>query len=245
MNFKPLRRSSLYHEIVGQIEDMIMSEQLQPGERLPTERSLAEMFDVSRTTVRQALAALEAKGLIQSHIGSGTYARPRSTEFAVARLAHILDSDRVRLTEALEIRSLLEPAVARLAAQRATVTDISAIEFHLVAMEEAAEDEATACDSAFHLAIGQAAQNHIIRTVLDAVNESTRASRSLSLSAPAGWKTSIEDHRAIHAAIAARNGDQAEHAMRTHIQNIRLLATSQLAALPEPRGTILQKGQES
>lgn len=228
MKFQPLRRSSLYLEIVDQIEDLIMGERLQPGERLPTERKLAEMFDVSRTTVRQALAALEAKGLIHSQIGSGTYTRQRSTEFAVARLAHMLDAERVRLTEAFEARSLLEPAVTRLAAERASDEDLAEIAAQLQAMEAATGPEVTEFDSAFHLAIGRAAKNRIVRTVLDALTEATRASRGWALSEPEDRKTSLQDHHRIYDAIKERDGDAAAEAMARHIQNIRELAASQI-----------------
>ncbi len=228
MNFQPLRRSSLYLEIVEQIEDLIMGERLQPGERLPTERKLAEMFDVSRTTVRQALAALEAKGLIHSQIGSGTYTRERSTEFAVARLAHMLDRERLRLAEAFEARRILEPAVAQLAAERATDEDLEEIASELARMEAAVGAEVTEHDSSFHLAIGRAAKNRIVRTVLDALTEATRASRGWALSDPADRKASLADHHRIYEAIASRNGNAAASAMAQHINNVSQLAANRM-----------------
>lgn len=230
MEFKPLRRASLYLAIAEQLESYIMSEKLQPGQRLPTERDLAEMFGVSRTTVRQALAALEAKGLIESHIGSGTFARRHSAEFAVARLAHMLDRARVRLTEALEARTLLEPQVAGLAAKRAQPADLADIASHLEQMERAKDDPGAWLehDAAFHRAIAQAARNPIVLSILEVLQSSIQETRGLSLSNPNGLATHTDDHRRIFTAL--QTGDQAgaAAAMADHLRHVRDLAASVL-----------------
>lgn len=228
MKFQPLQRSSLYLEIARQVEELIMSGELPPGKQLPTERKLAEMFSVSRTTVRQALAALEAKGLISSQIGSGTFTRERSAMFATAQLAHILDNERLELDEALEARSILEPAIARLAAERATEESISVIGAQLTKMEQADGEHVTFYDSEFHLSIGAAAGNRILQTVLDAVTEATRSSRGWALSDPKDRRSSLADHHRIYAAIVEHDGNAAFEAMSRHIDNIRQLAEEQL-----------------
>lgn len=230
MEFKPLRRASLYLAIAEQLESYIMSEKLQPGERLPTERDLAQMFGVSRTTVRQALAALEAKGLIESHIGSGTFARRHSAEFAVARLAHMLDRARVRLTEALEARTLLEPQVTRLAAKRAQPADLEEIRVHLQAMEQAHDDSAAWLkhDAAFHRAIAHAARNPIVLTILEVLQSSVQETRGLSLSNPQGLATHNADHRRIFNALQAGDQAGAAAAMSDHLRHVRDLAATVL-----------------
>ncbi|MBE3595778.1 MAG: FadR family transcriptional regulator [Hydrogenibacillus sp.] len=230
MELKPLRRTSLYLAIVEQLESYIMSEQLQPGDRLPPERDLAETLGVSRTTVRQALAVLEAKGLIESHIGSGTYARRRSPEFAVARLAHLLDHARVRLTEALEVRSLLEPEVARLAAERGSDDEIRQLTelAEQMSAKQGDLDSWLAQDSAFHQAVARAAKNRIVLTILEVIHNAIGETRRLSLSAPEGVSISTADHLAIAQAIAARDGKAAQAAMAAHMENVRRLAAAQL-----------------
>lgn len=230
MQFEPLRRASLHLAIAEQLESYIMSEKLQPGEKLPTERRLAEMFGVSRTTVRQALAALEAKGLIESQIGSGTYARPQGADFAVARLVHMLDRARVRLDEALEARTLLEPQVTRLAARRAQPDDLEAIERHLEAMAAVDNDPDVWLehDAAFHRTIAHAARNPIVLTILEVLQSSIQETRGLSLASPASGTGHNEDHRRIFTALTSGDGEEAAAAMADHLRRVRDLAASAL-----------------
>lgn len=226
MEIRPLRRATLYQEIVEQLQELILEGELAPGERLPTERDLAERFGVSRTTVRQALAALEARGLIESHVGSGTYLAKSEKGFTIAVLAQLLDGARLRLAEALEVRAILEPAVARMAAQRAKAEDVGAIRQALEAMERA--EDPLQSDLAFHAAIAQASRNRLMRTVLEALASRLRESRQLSLTAPGGLEQSLEDHRRILAAISARDAGAAETAMREHIAHVEALAAEKL-----------------
>lgn len=226
LEIRPLRRSTLYQEIVEQLQESILAGELAPGEKLPTERELAQRFGVSRTTVRQALAALEARGLIESHVGSGTYLARSERSFSIAVLAQLLDGARLRLAEALEVRAILEPAVARLAAERATDDDVAQMGEALAKMESGRDP--LEHDSAFHAAIAEAARNRLMRTMLQAITSRLRESRQLSLAAPGGLERSLDDHRAILAAIARHDSSGAEAAMREHIRHVEELAAGRL-----------------
>lgn len=246
MSFEPVRRAHVYQQIVRQIEEMILRRELAPGDRLPTERELAKSFGVSRTTLRQALAALQAKGLIESHIGSGTYARTESKEFAVARFAYLLEEQHLPLAEALEVRTLLEPQVARLAAERATPALLQDIEVALLQLETAIKetvdrnhkpassgllhgaDRVIEADSAFHHAVCKAANNQILINILEAIREALRESRRLSLQTISGWQVSLVDHRRIYEAIRDQDPATAAAAMFDHVKNVRDMVVANL-----------------
>src|SRR5207253_1036600 len=106
--------------IVEQIHALIREGRWVPGDQIPPERELAERFRVSRTSVREALRALEMQGIIDSRQGGGTFVRTADTEALVPPLAAAILRGRRELAEVLEVRELIEPGIARLAATRAT-----------------------------------------------------------------------------------------------------------------------------
>jgi DNA-binding FadR family transcriptional regulator len=119
MGIEPIKSTRIYEEIVRQIKGMIGEGRLKSGDQLPPERDLAEKFIVSRTSVREALRALESVGLIEIRPGEGTFVREVSVDALVEPLALVLVSQREMIGELFEARRLLEPAIAGLAARRA------------------------------------------------------------------------------------------------------------------------------
>lgn len=126
-DFKVIKRRRLYQDVVGQIHDLIRDGTLKPGDRLPPERELAEQFEVSRSSIREAMRALELQGLVASRPGSGTFVSTDSLESLVAIIASSLGGAREYLDYTFEVRRLLEPQIAALAAERATEADINRI----------------------------------------------------------------------------------------------------------------------
>src|ERR671926_1168235 len=117
---EPVKRSRIYEHIVDQIHALIREGRWEPGDQIPPERELAERFRVSRTSVREALRALEMQGIIESRQGGGTFVRSADTEALVPPLAAAILRGQRELAEVLEVRELIEPAIAALAAARAT-----------------------------------------------------------------------------------------------------------------------------
>ena len=191
--------------------------------RLPTERVLAQEFAVSRASLRKALGVLEAEGRIWRHVGRGTFAGARPTLDApgLARLAH-----RTHPEEVMEVRLLLEPRIAALAARRATSADLGAIERCLRKGETAADVHAFELwDGAFHRAVAEAAHNALLLGLFDAVNTIRQEEiwgrlKRASLT-PVRLRTYVVQHRACLAAIRERNAARAERCMIEHLQTVR------------------------
>src|SRR5919204_6005530 len=120
MGIAPIKSTRIYQEIVRQVKAMIAEGRLKSGDQLPPERDLAEKFVVSRSSVREALRALESLGLIEIRPGEGTFVRGVSVESLIEPLALVMASQREAIGELFEARRLLEPGIAALAASRAT-----------------------------------------------------------------------------------------------------------------------------
>src|SRR5919204_1811477 len=128
MGIEPIHSTRIYEEIVRQIKSMIAEGRLKSGDQLPPERDLAEKFVVSRTSVREALRALESLGLVEIRPGEGTFVREASVEALIEPLALLMVSQREAIGELFEARRLLEPSLAALAATRATPEEIQEME---------------------------------------------------------------------------------------------------------------------
>src|SRR5882724_5447626 len=128
MDIEPVRSTRIYEEIVRQVKQLIGEGRLKSGDRLPPERDLAEKFMVSRTSVREALRALQSRGLIEIRAGEGTFVRDISVETLIEPLALVILPHREAVGELFEARRLLEPAIAALAARRATREEIQEME---------------------------------------------------------------------------------------------------------------------
>src|SRR5216117_3565728 len=124
----PIKSTRIYEEIVRQVKQLIAEGRLKSGDQLPPERDLAEKFVVSRTSVREALRALESLGFVEIRPGEGTFVREMSVEALIEPLALLMFSKREAIGELFEARRLLEPAIAALAARRATPEEVKEME---------------------------------------------------------------------------------------------------------------------
>ena len=225
MDFAPVKSTRIYEEIVRQIKAMISERRLKSGDQLPPERDLAEKFLVSRTSVREALRALESAGLIEIRPGEGTFVREISVDALVEPLALVLLSQRAMIGELFEARRMLEPLIAGLAARRATRDEIHEMERILdeQAKEIAAGNTGLAQDAAFHAAIGTAAHNRAITRIVHALMDLLGQSREEAISTPGRPTRSHEDHRRILDAIRGGNASAAERAMLDHVVAVEAL----------------------
>src|SRR5436189_5680381 len=169
----PIKSTRIYEEIVRQVKQLIAEGRLKSGDQLPPERELAEKFVVSRTSVREALRALESLGFVEIRPGEGTFVREMSVDSLVGPLALVMTSQREAIGELFEARRVLEPAIAALAASRATPDEVQEMERILddQAREVAAGRTGIAQDAAFHAAIGTAAPHRAITRNVHAVTE--------------------------------------------------------------------------
>jgi GntR family transcriptional regulator, transcriptional repressor for pyruvate dehydrogenase complex len=225
MGIAPIKSTRIYQEIVRQVKGMIAEGRLKSGDQLPPERDLAEKFVVSRTSVREALRALESLGLVEIRPGEGTFVREVSVESLIEPLALVMLSQREALGELFEARRLLEPALAALAARRATPEDVQEMERILEAQakEVAAGRTGLEQDAQFHSAIGAAAHNRAITRIAHAVMDLLRQSREDSLNTPGRPNQSHNDHRRLLAAIRGRDENAARQAMVDHLEAVEAL----------------------
>jgi len=219
MEIAPIKSTRIYEEIVRQVKQLITEGRLKSGDRLPPERELADKFVVSRTSVREALRALESLGLIEIRPGEGTFVRHVSVDALVGPLALVMTSEREAIGDLFEARRVLEPAIAALAASRATPDEVQEMERILddQAREIAAGKTGLAQDAAFHAAIGTAAHNRAITRIAHAIMDLLTQSREESLNTPGRPTRSHQDHRRILQAITRRNATAARQAMLDHL----------------------------
>jgi GntR family transcriptional repressor for pyruvate dehydrogenase complex len=208
-------RVRLYELLAGQLVDHVSRAGLRPGDRLPAERVLAEQFGVSRASVRQALVALEVKGVVQVRHGGGVF-------LADAPRAQPLDSllhRATRLSDILVVREALEVKIAELAALHCRDEDRRLLEQALARMDDdvARGGIGAEADAAFHRAVTLASRNPVMLELMEAVSDRIWESRIASLSQPGRPPVSLTGHRAIAAAIVRGDPSAAGDAMRAHL----------------------------
>jgi GntR family transcriptional repressor for pyruvate dehydrogenase complex len=223
VSFEPVKRSRIYEHIVQQIQALIREGRWAPGDQIPPERELAERFRVSRTSVREALRALEIQGIIDSRQGGGTFVRTADPAALVPPLAAAILRGRQELAEVLEVRELLEPGIARRAAERATAEHLAELERLLERQRACIARGATFVDedTAFHETLTRAADNAILLRLHGVILEVLRESRQSYLYGPDRPQASLRGHEALLAAVRARDGDAAFRAALAHVAEVR------------------------
>jgi len=236
---EPIKSARIYEEIVRQVKQLIAAGRLKSGDRLPPERDLAEKFVVSRTSVREALRALESRGLIEIRAGDGAFVRDISVETLIEPLALVILPHREAVGELFEARRLLEPAIATLAARRATPAEIAEMERILEAQgKEVAEGRTgVAQDAAFHAALAGSAHNRAISRIVNALMDLLTQSREESLQTPGRPARSHRDHLRILEAIRRRDEMAAHRTVLDH-----LIAVEGLVM--EAQGAVARAGDE-
>lgn len=225
LSIPPLRRRTrtLGAELAAHLEGLIASNALPPGRRLPPERELAAALDVSRASLRDAMHELEGKGLIERHVGRGT--KVASLPDDIAAMSAGISGLGAALDDATELRTVVEPSIASLAAIRATASNIIQFEDALARSNEHLDpEESMRADIEFHLLLARAAQNPLLLTLSTMMAEWTREPRLRSHQSVAGRRASIAGHREIYEAVTARSADAAEEAMRRHLRDVHALS---------------------
>jgi GntR family transcriptional repressor for pyruvate dehydrogenase complex len=225
MDIEPVKSTRIYEEIVRQVKQLIADGKLKSGDRLPPERDLAEKFMVSRTSVREALRALQSRGLVDIRAGEGAFIRNISVDALIEPLALVILPHREVVGELFEARRLLEPAIAALAARRATRDELNEMERILdeQAKEVAQGRTGMAQDTALHAAIADSAHNRAITRIVNTLMDLLTRSREESLHTPGRPTRSHEDHRRVLEAIQRRDEVAAHRAMLDHLINVEKL----------------------
>lgn len=228
--YRTVKTSRLYEQIVQQVEDSILKGQLKPGDQLPAERDLAQRFGVSRTAVREAVKALREKGLVEAYSGRGTFVT-NGTSHAIRQSLDLLIriNQQEGWTHLAELRYILEPEIAALAAPRIEEQLLTTMREAVATMDRNLHDPDAyvEADLDFHLALAEAAENPLILSLLDSIVGLLREQRSRIFNVDGGPERGQFHHKRILAAVETRNADAAREAMRAHLQQV--LADSDIA----------------
>lgn len=223
--FSRIDHSRTADEVVAQIEALILEGVLRPGDRLPGERDLARQFEVSRPILRDALKALETRGLLQTRHGGGTHVADVIGQVFSKPVMELISSHRKAAADYLEYRREIEGIAAEYAARRATPDDLALLDRIMARMDEAHrtgdfQHEAD-IDVEFHNAVGECAHNiillHTLRSCYRLLSEGVFQNRLLVFTLPGARDELLAQHRAIHAAVKAANPAAARKAAMDHI----------------------------
>ena len=221
-NFTPVRQARASGEIVSQIERAIFSGQFSAGDRLQSERELAEEFGVSRITVRDALRVLEARGLIRVKVGAsgGAFVAESNADNVAESISTMILLRRMTLSELAEARTVVEAATAELAAQRWGAEQLGRLEETVergrrVVREGAPHTEAS---MDFHVALAEAARNELlsatVRAYRDLLMQTVHDMRDVRSA-----RTTQKAHEEIIEAVRTRDGEGARRLMLAHLED--------------------------
>lgn len=218
MQLEAIKNQRLYLKVAEQVSKLVKDGVIKAGERLPSERELAEKLGVSRPTIREAMIALEIAGVIEIRTGSGIYILEKKNPEI------ILEDEGVGPFEILETRYILESEACALAASRITDEQITQLKDTIKEMEEEQKqaDASEKADMKFHLIIADAAQNSAISSIVkwlwELRNRSHLSQVFMTRLREEGIHPSINEHKRIVTALEKRDPEKARNAMKMHIE---------------------------
>ena len=242
MNVGARASHRLYKEVAGRLMSEIQTGKYAVGARLPAERDLATMYEVSRPVIREAIISLEVQGLVDVRVGSGVYVQSNSGQ----RQVSAGDVSAIELTEA---RLLIESEVAALAAAQISNDELAELEDLVRRIEEEnkSPDGREEADAAFHMAIARASRNNALIETVERLWDLRRTSREAALlhekARHANIKPVVDEHSAILRALQARDPKAARTAMRGHLLQVleSLLFATEQRAVDEARRSMQAK----
>ena len=225
--YRPIRNKRIYEQIVAQIEQQILSGELKVGDKLPTERVLAQQFQVSRTAVREAIKALRGKGLVDASPGRGTFvtngiSRATSESMGLLMKMAAFDTPKDRFADLFEVRRILEPEIAAIAALRATSEQIEEMQKAVELMDGALDDmdKYIEADTIFHQLIAKATQNELLPAMIEPIMDLLLEQRKTSFQTGSSPMRSLTWHKKILEAIINQNPLEARKAMSDHLDQV-------------------------
>jgi len=229
---KPVKKKTLSEEIIKQFQQQILSGNWKPGDKLPPERELSQMLGVSRTSVREAISALTAMGLMDVRVGEGTFLASDIAPLYKGSLSSKFLVRRSSLLEVVEARKIIETQMACLAAKRATKEDIEGMEKVLNNMGKRIKSHGSFAeyDIAFHFAIASAARNTILFETIAAIRELLRTIHREVVEVPEMPQISYQHHNEIFEGIRIGSCELAEKAMLNHLSVVE----SKIKNIPFP-----------
>ena len=235
MPFQEINSEKLAKSVVRQVEQLILRGILRPGERLPSERELAEKLAVSRPSLREALSELQASGLLTSRAGAGIFvAEVLGSAFSPA-LMRLFGTHDEAVYDYLAFRKDLEGLAAERAARVGSNTDLKVINAIYFKMEAAqskrSSDEEARLDAQFHMSICEAGHNvvmlHMMRSMYELLQTGVFYNRQATFRQRSGRSELLGQHRAINEALQARDPEAARAAVHNHLDFVASVLKTQ------------------
>jgi GntR family transcriptional repressor for pyruvate dehydrogenase complex len=227
MNFNEIKKTRVYEQVIEQIKKLLEFGKLKSGDKLPSEREMAGMFNVSRSVIREAMSVLNASGVLNIRPGIGVFIVDDEESTLIQRMDRALKKDSVNLQELIEVRQGLESQAVYLAALRATPKDLERIEAAYISLSEAVKQERVGAqeDFVFHEAIIKASKNEtlmeMLRILSDRLLIGLQESRSKSMKQPHRSEDVLFEHRRIIDAITNKDAILAKKLMFKHLENVK------------------------
>ena len=211
-------------KLIARIKSLISTGVLVPSCKFPPERELAHRFGVSRPSIRQALKVLEIMGVISQRVGDGTYLNENASEILNEPMEFLILMDGISIHELVELRSILEPELAALAAERATAQDLRELARSIKEMEDSRHnlEKSIEADLSFHRGIFQAAGNRACSRILAFIHRSVWKSLTITSQLVEAQRP-LAGHKAIYTAIYRRDAEDARKQMTEHMRRARYL----------------------
>ena len=218
--FEPIARQKTYELVAERLLSLISSRRLGPGDPLPSERELVDLYRVGRSSVREALRMLETQGVIESAAGTFRVAEFGST--LGSSLGFLLTVDAADYVELFETRRILEGEAAALAATRRTKAQLRSMSRAVADMEAGlgSEEPFITADLRFHLLVAHATRNRVLLHLMDAIRMLLHRSLSSSYHIEGSPERAIEMHRLILDAIEAGRPEEARQRMQEHVARV-------------------------
>lgn len=227
VELKPIKTKKIYEEIVDQIRQLLIDGQIKPGDKLPSERELIESFKVSRSSIREALSALEMMGILEVRTGEGTFIRHIRPESMMASLAWSLYLDKGSILEMLEVRKMIEVQAVGYAAERATEREINQLSETLDKMKNNLENMGSISEKAdmmFHYTIAVATHNKITIKLMDTISDNLQhlihATRPKLYEGKYTPELLYNEHEKIYNAIRSKDSEEAQRQMIEHLNGV-------------------------
>jgi GntR family transcriptional repressor for pyruvate dehydrogenase complex len=219
--FEPISRQKTYEIVAERLLGLISSRHLGPGDAVPSERELVELYGVGRSSIREALRMLESKGVIRSG-ANGSFAVAAFGNTLNNSLDFLLSVDEADYGELFEVRRILEGEAAALAASRRREEDVAQMVAQIAAMEEGlgSEEGFITADLRFHLTIAKASGNRLIAHLMDAIRSLLQRSLSSAYHIPGSPEGAVVLHRLILEAIAGKRPEEARQRMQEHVSRV-------------------------
>lgn len=249
--FSTIQRETVWSAVADQLRSLILDGTLPPGSRLPSERELCRQLGVSRVSLREALRALQYAGYLRIVPGRGTFVRdaPDLAQHSLQESFHSHGNVVKEIKEIFEVRQIVEPGVARIAALRASPEQLVALRNTIQEMQHAAAagdlDAAIAADAEFHYHVARVTGNELIIRLVCQLLRSTGQERRASLRVPGQLDRAIAGHTAIWEAIQKHRPDEAAAQMEQHLRDAWRYIQAWVAGQLDPiSGRLREKGEE-